>query len=104
MSILKPLETPEVIFTDEGSRKMTHEVFCYSITPLSNPPVTVDVFKGWINKKGLFQTLETSKRSNAITADEFKELLEGNPSGKPAGDFRLSDILRVLGKRGKAAT
>jgi len=34
-----------------------------------------------------------------ITQEEFKLLLDPTPAGKPAGDFRLSDVMSVLNRR-----
>jgi hypothetical protein len=55
----------------------------------------VQVYKGHIDQRGTFQALDAPK-DILITQDEFKELLRPNEHGKPAGDFRLSDILRCL--------
>ena len=56
------------------------------------------VHKGHIDHPGSFQAVNDPK-DIIITHDEFMELLSPNAHGKPAGDFRLSDILRCLRRR-----
>jgi len=98
MSVLKSIE-PEIVYTSEGKKKATHEAYCYTITPFQNPPIKVLIYKGLIDRRGQFQTLGDTQHCIDITAQEFKELLDPNPNGKPAGDFRLSDVLSLVKRR-----
>ncbi len=99
MSVLKALETPETVYTPDGKIRATHETYSYVITPFHNPPIKVSIHKGHIDRNGLFKSIPSSAKSIDLTPEEFKELISPTPEGKPAGDFRLSDILRVLKKR-----
>ena len=98
MSVMRALEEAEYIYTRDGKKRVTHEAYSYMITPFAYPPIKVLVYKGHIDHRGTFQALDAPK-DIIITQDEFKELLSPNAQGKPAGDFRLSDILRCLKKR-----
>lgn len=98
MSVMRALDEAEYIYTRDGKKRVTHEAFSYLITPFAYPPIKVMVYKGHIDTRGTFQALD-APRDIFITAEEFKDLLCPNSQGKPAGDFRLSDILRCLKKR-----
>lgn len=99
MSVMKALEVSEIVYTKDGKKRATHEAYCYSIVPYHNPPVTLEVVKGLIDKNGQFLALLTTVRAIEITPDEFRQLISPTPQGKPAGDFRLSDVLSLLKKR-----
>jgi hypothetical protein len=98
MSVMRALEEAEYVYTREGKKRVTHEAYGYMITPFAYPPIRVQVYKGHIDQSGTFHALDAPK-DILITQDEFKELLNPNAQGKPAGDFRLSDILRCLRNR-----
>jgi hypothetical protein len=98
---MRALEEAEYVYTRDGKKRVTHEAYSYLITPFAYPPIKVLVYKGHIDHRGTFQALDAPK-DIIITQDEFKELLCPNSHGKPAGDFRLSDILRCLKKRDAA--
>jgi hypothetical protein len=98
MSVMRALEEVEYVYTREGKKRATHEAYGYMITPFAYPPIRVQVYKGHIDQRGTFHALEAPK-DIIITQDEFKELLSPNANGKPAGDFRLSDILGCLKRR-----
>lgn len=98
MSVMRALEDAEYIYTREGKKRVTHEAYSYMITPFAYPPIKVLVYKGHIDHKGIFQAVDVPK-DIILTQEEFKELLCPNAHGKPAGDFRLSDILRCLKRR-----
>lgn len=99
MSVMKALENPEVIYTRDGKKRATHEAYSYHITPYQNPPVKLEAVKGFIDKSGQFQAIPTSARVVEISLTEFRELISPTPQGKPAGDFRLSDVLSVIRRR-----
>jgi hypothetical protein len=99
MSVMKALEVSEIVYTKEGRKRATHEAYCYSIVPYHNPPVKLEVVKGLIDKNGQFLALPTTVKAIEITPDEFRQLISPTPQGKPAGDFRLSDVLSLLKKR-----
>lgn len=99
MSVMKALESPEIIYTRDGKKRATHEAYSYHITPYQNPPVKLEVVKGFIDKNGQFLAIPTSTRIVDITLTEFRELISPTPQGKPAGDFRLSDVLGVIRRR-----
>lgn len=99
MSVMKALETPETIYTRDGKKRVTHEAYSYHITPYQNPPVKLEVVKGFIDKNGQFLAIPASCRVVDITPTEFRELISPTPQGKPAGDFRLSDVLGLLRRR-----
>ncbi len=98
MSVMRALEEAEYVYTREGKKRVTHEAYAYMITPFAYPPIKVQVYKGHIDQRGTFHALDAPK-DILITQDEFKQLLSPNAQGKPAGDFRLSDILRCLKNR-----
>src|SRR4051812_26690188 len=98
MSVMRALSEAEYVYTRDGKKRVTHEAYSYTITPFAYPPIKVQIYKGHIDLKGTFQALDLPKDIH-ITQEEFKELLCPNAQGKPAGDFRLSDILRCLKKR-----
>jgi hypothetical protein len=98
MSVMRALEEAEYVYTREGKKRATHEAYGYMITPFAYPPIKVQVYKGHIDQRGTFHALEAPK-DILITQEEFKELLSPNANGKPAGDFRLSDILGCLKRR-----
>jgi len=98
MSVMRALGEAEYIYTRDGKKRVTHEAYSYMITPFAFPPIKVQIYKGHIDHRGTFQALDAPKDVH-ITQEEFKELLSPNAQGKPAGDFRLSDILRCLKKR-----
>lgn len=102
MAVMRALQQPETIETKKGIRKVTHEVYGYAIMPFQNPPITVQVFKGSLDGNGHFQVLASSQTRIEITQEEFRWLLNPTPKGKPAGDFRLSDVLGVLERRSGA--
>lgn len=79
--------------------RATHEALSYMITPFQNPPITVLAYKGLIDRNGQFKPITTTPTPVQLTPEEFKELISPTSEGKPAGDFRLSDILQVLKKR-----
>lgn len=99
MAILRPLDRPEIVETKKGIRKVTHEIYGYAITPFSVPPVKVHTYKGTLDAAGRFQVLVDTQATLELTQAEFKGLLDPNPNGKRAGDFRLSDVLEILKKR-----
>lgn len=99
MSVMKALESPEIIYTRDGKKRATHEAYSYHITPYQNPPVKLEVVKGYIDKNGQFLAIPTSAKVVDITLTEFRELISPTPQGKPAGDFRLSDVLGVIRRR-----
>ncbi len=100
MTVMRLLDHPETIETKEGIRKVTHEAYCYSITPFLNPPIKVITFKGFIDPaKGRFRPVTSTQTLVDITPDEFRALLNPTSEGKPAGDFRLSDIHGILNRR-----
>jgi hypothetical protein len=103
MSVMRALPEAEYVYTRDGKKRVTHEAYSYMITPFAYPPIKVMVYKGHIDHRGTFQAVDAPK-DIVITQDEFKELLCPNAHGKPAGDFRLSDILRCLKKRNSIAT
>lgn len=98
MSVMRALNEAEYVYTRDGKKRATHEAYSFLITPFAYPPIKVLVYKGHIDQRGTFQALDSPK-DIIITQDEFKELLSPNSHGKPAGDFRLSDILHCLKKR-----
>ncbi len=98
MSVMRALDEAEYVYTREGKKRVTHEAYSYMITPFAYPPIKVLVYKGHIDNRGTFQAVDSPK-DIIITQEEFKELLCPNAHGKPAGDFRLSDILRCLKRR-----
>jgi hypothetical protein len=98
MSVMRALNETEYVYTRDGKKRVTHEAYSFLITPFAYPPIKVFVYKGHIDPRGTFQALDAPK-DIIITQDEFKELLSPNSQGKPAGDFRLSDILRCLKRR-----
>jgi len=99
MSIMRTLERPETIETRQGIKKVTHEVYGYAIMPFQNPPIKVHTYKGMLDAAGHFQVLVDTQSTIEITPEEFKWLLNPTPNGKPAGDFRLSDVWSVLKRR-----
>jgi hypothetical protein len=99
MAILRPLDRPEIVETKKGIRKVTHEIYSYAITPFQVPPIKVHTYKGTFDGTGRFQVLVDTQFTLEITQAEFKGLLDPNPKGKKAGDFRLSDVLELLRKR-----
>lgn len=99
MPVMRTLESPQTIETKHGIKKATHEVFCYSIMPFQNPPIQVRIYKGTLDAAGHFQVLTDTQAPIEITQEEFKWLLNPTPQGKPAGDFRLSDVLWILKRR-----
>jgi hypothetical protein len=101
MAVMRILEHPETIETRNGLKKVTHEVFCYAITPFQNPPIKVLVYKGNMDGQGHLEIHTDTQSTVEITQDEFKSLLNPTPAGKPAGDFRLSDVMSVLNRRFK---
>jgi hypothetical protein len=101
MSLMRTLERPETVETRHGLKKVTHEVYCYAITPFQNPPIKVLVYKGNMNGLGHLEVLTETQASLDLTQEEFKLLLDPTPAGKPAGDFRLSDVMSVLNRRFK---
>jgi len=98
MSVMRALDEAEYVYTGNGKKRATHEAYSFLITPFAYPPIKVLVYKGHIDQRGIFQALDVP-RDIIITQDEFKELIRPDSHGKPAGDFRLSDILRCLKKR-----
>lgn len=96
MSVMRILERPETVETKHGFKRATHEVYCYSIKPFMNPPITVSIYKGTLDAKGHFQVLVESQTTIEVGQEGFRWLLNPTPQGKPAGDFRLSDVLTVL--------
>jgi hypothetical protein len=98
MSVMRALDEVEYVYTRDGKKRVTHEAYSYMITPFAYPPIKVLIYKGHIDRQGIFQAL-ASPKDIILTQDEFKELLCPNAHGKPAGDFRLSDILRCLRRR-----
>lgn len=98
MSVMRALDEAEYVYTREGKKRVTHEAYSYMITPFAYPPIKVLIYKGHIDQKGTFQAVDSPK-DIILTQAEFKELLCPNAHGKPAGDFRLSDILRCLKRR-----
>lgn len=98
MSVMRALDEAEYVYTRDGKKRVTHEAYSYMITPFAYPPIKVLIYKGHIDTKGIFQAVDSPK-DVILTQDEFKELLCPNAHGKPAGDFRLSDILRCLKRR-----
>lgn len=96
MGVMRTLERPETIETKRGLKTVTHEVFCYSIAPFRSPPITVIVYKGTLDSKGQFNVLLDTQSTIEISQEEFRWLLNPTPQGKPAGDFRLSDVLVIL--------
>jgi hypothetical protein len=104
MGVMRTLERPETIETKHGLKKVTHEVYCFSITPFLSPPITVMVYKGSLDAKGNFQVLAECQSTISINQEEFRWLLNPTPQGKPAGDFRLSDVLVILKGKGQAGT
>lgn len=99
MAILRPLDRPETVDTKKGIKKVTHEIFSYSINPFLILPVKVQAYKGTLDAAGHFQVLAETQSIVELTQLEFKGLLDPNPKGKRAGDFRLSDVLEILRKR-----
>lgn len=99
MSVMKALDEAEMVYTRDGKRRATHEAFSYHITPYKNPPVKVEMVKGFIDRHGQFLAIPESIRALDITASEFRELISPTPQGKPAGDFRLSDVLTLVRRR-----
>lgn len=98
MSVMRALEEAEYVYTRDGKKRVTHEAYSYLITPFAYPPIKVMVYKGLIDHRGTFQAIDAPK-DIVLTQEEFKELLSPNSQGKPAGDFRLSDVLRCLKRR-----
>lgn len=103
MSIMRTLGHPETIETKQGIKKVTHEVYSYAITPFQNPPIKVHVYKGTFDSVGHFQVLVDTQTTIEISQEEFRWLLNPTPNGKPAGDFRLSDVWSVLKRRHEKA-
>ncbi len=101
MSVMRTLDHPETVETKHGIKKATHEVFCYAITPFQSPPIKVQTYKGNLDSNGHFQVLIDTQTTIDLSQEEFKKLLSPTPEGKPAGDFRISDILRALKSRRK---
>lgn len=99
MSVMKALEKPETIYTRDGKKRVTHEAYSYHITPYQNPPVKLEVVKGFIDHHGQFLAVHATVKVVDITPTEFRELISPTPQGKPAGDFRLSDVLGMLKRR-----
>ena len=99
MAILRPLARPELVETKKGIKKATHEIYSYAITPFLVPPIKVHTYKGTLDAAGRFQVLVDTQSTIELTQAEFKGLLDPNPKGKKAGDFRLSDVLEILRKR-----
>jgi hypothetical protein len=99
MSVMRALDPPEVIYTREGRKRATHEAYSYHITPYQNPPVKLEVVKGFIDKSGQFLAIAATAKAVDITPTEFRELISPTPQGKPAGDFRLSDVLGMVRRR-----
>ena len=103
MAILRPLNRPEIVETKKGIKKVTHEIYSYAITPFLVPPIKVHTYKGTLDAGGRFQVLVDTQATIELTQAEFKGLLDPNPKGKRAGDFRLSDVLEILRRRGGRA-
>jgi hypothetical protein len=101
MSVMRILERPETVETKHGFKKATHEVYCYSIKPFVSPPITVSIYKGSLDARGHFQVLVESQTTIDVGQEGFRRLLNPSPQGKPAGDFRLSDVLHLLQAGGK---
>jgi hypothetical protein len=101
MALLKTLESTQEILTPEGKVRLTHEAFCYTITPYAFPPIQVKRVKGYIDGKGVFRPVLPMEAGFEITQDEFRQLISPTPQGKPAGDFRISDVLAIWRKREK---
>lgn len=99
MSVMKALEMAETVYTRDGKKRATHEAYSYHITPYQNPPVKLEMVKGYIDKSGQFLALPTTLKVVDITLTEFRELISPTPQGKPAGDFRLSDVLGLIRRR-----
>jgi hypothetical protein len=99
MSVMKALDAPETVYTQDGKKRVTHETYIFNITPYMNPPITVQTVKGLIDKRGQFQAVPGNLNLIHVTLEEFKQLISPTPQGKPAGDFRLSDVLKLIKKR-----
>lgn len=104
MSVMKALEMAETVYTRDGKKRATHEAYSYHITPYQNPPVKLEMVKGYIDKSGQFLALPTTLKVVDITLTEFRELISPTPQGKPAGDFRLSDVLGLIRRRSAEPT
>jgi hypothetical protein len=95
---MKALLVAEETSTREGKKRVTHEVYNYMIKPYASPPIVVEIVKGNIIN-GKFKPIVESAAKFQISFEEFKLLISPNDKGKPAGDFRLSDIVALLRKR-----
>ena len=80
MTVLRSLDPPETIETQQGIKRATHEVYCYAITPFLNPPIKILVYKDSMDASGHFQVLVSTQITIEFSQEKFKELL--NPTLK----------------------
>ncbi len=103
MSLLRALEVAQEIITPEGKIRLTHEAYCYTIVPYAFPPIQVKRVKGHIDRMGRFRPVLPMESGFEISQDEFRQLISPTSMGKPAGDFRISDVVAIWRKRDKPA-
>jgi hypothetical protein len=99
MALMKALDEPQEIVTSEGKVKLTHEAYCFTIVPYAFPPVQVRSVRGHIDRMGRFKPMLPMETSFEISQEEYRLLISPTPQGKPAGDFRISDVIAMWRKR-----
>ncbi len=99
MALLKSLDEPYEMVTAEGKIRVTHEAYCYTIVPFAFPPVQIKTVKGHIDRMGRFKPLLPMVTAFEVSQEEFRALISPTTQGKPAGDFRISDIVSMWRKR-----
>ncbi len=98
MGLMKALLSTEEIPTSEGRKKVTYEAYNFVIKPYCSPPIVLEIVKGNISN-GKFKPIVESAKKFLFTFEEYKLLMLPNANGKPAGDFRLSDVVDLIRKR-----
>lgn len=96
---VRMLPTPETVPVDGGVFTLTHQMERMILDP-RNPSAAVEVrkMKGYLDKSGAFVDFGAHEVS-ILDAQGLADLMADTTSGKPAGDFRLSDIAPAITKR-----
>lgn len=96
---IRPLAAPETLPVTGGSFTLTHSMEVLHVNPRStDAAIEVRKMKGVIDENGVFKDIG-SHQVVTLDAQGFSDLLASTGGGKPAGDFRLSDIAPAILKR-----